>query len=328
MKTNCVFGDIGDILRARNRFVVMSHVRPDGDALGCSIAMGLCLRALGKDVVVWNEDGMPENFSYLPGHELVIKPPAAPTEFEVAIVLDTAVRNRAGSCLASVKHADVWINIDHHISNDGYGDLSYIDARSPATGQILFELFESQGFPITREMADNLFAAISTDTGSFQYPNTTSRTYEIGAALITLGVNVGNLSQRMYESYPKRRLELLRALLNVLRFSADGKVASFALTLDTVRAVGAQPEDNEGLIDTIRAVEGVIVAAFFEEMPDSKVRVSLRSKDPRVDVCKICAEFGGGGHALAAGARIAGGLAEVEERVLQAIQRALAASSL
>jgi phosphoesterase RecJ-like protein len=123
----------------------------------------------------------------------------------------------------------------------------------------------------------------------------------------------------MYESYPRRRLELLRALLNVLRLSTNDRVASFALTHATAQSLGVKPEDNEGLIDSIRAIEGVVVAAFFEELPESKVRISLRSKDSRIDVSKICAQFGGGGHKLAAGARVGGTLPDVEEKVLRAI---------
>ena len=192
--------------------------------------------------------------------------------------------------------------------------------------QVLFELFRQNSMPLTPAMAENLFVGISTDTGSFQYPNTTARTYEIGAELIRMGVKVGELSQRMYESYPRRRLELLRALLNVLRFTSNDRVASFALSAETSASLGVIPEDNEGLIDHIRAIEGVVVAAFFEELPEGKVRISLRSKDPQIDVCKVCAEYGGGGHKLAAGARIPGSLAEVQERVLQTINNAFSES--
>jgi phosphoesterase RecJ-like protein len=310
---------IAEILRSRQRFVVMSHVRPDGDALGCTLAMALCLKQLGKDVTAWNEEGMLDKFRYLPGADLVTVPPQEPQKFEVALVLDNAVRNRAGKAIQQVGHADVWINIDHHITNEHYGDLNYIDANSPATGQILFELFRGQDLPMTHAMADNLFAAISTDTGSFQYPNTTARTYEIGAELIRAGVNVGDLSQKMYESHPRRRLELLRALLNVLRFTSNDRVASFALSAETTKKLGVLPEDNEGLIDYIRAIDGVVAAAFFEELSDGKVRISLRSKSPTIDVAKVCGLFGGGGHKLAAGARITGSLDEVQEKVLQAI---------
>ena len=137
-------------------------------------------------------------------------------------MLDTAVKDRVGHCRGRGERApDVWINIDHHITNERYGDLVYIDPTAPATGQILYELFRQSELPLTYAMADNLFVAISTDTGSFQYPNTTARTYEIAAELIRAGVNVGELSQKMYESYPRRRLELLRALLNVLRFTSQ-----------------------------------------------------------------------------------------------------------
>ena len=322
-KANCSLGEIADVLRAEKNksFVVMSHVRPDGDALGCEIAMALCLKQLGKNVTVWNEDGMLEKYRFLPCSDLVMQPPPPDEaqEFDVAIALDTAVFNRLGTCLQSVKQAKLWINIDHHVSNDHYGDLAYIDPKAPATGEVLYELIRSQDLPLTYEMADNLFVAISTDTGSFQYPNTTARTYEIAADLIKAGVNVGKLSQQVYESYPLRRVKLLRELLNVMKLTCGDRAASFALTLETAARLDAKPENNEGLIDTIRAIEGVIVAAFIEELTDGKVRISLRSKDPRVDVCKICQSYGGGGHILAAGARIRGSIAEVEEKVLAAI---------
>ena len=320
MKTNCALEEIAEVLRTNERFVVMSHVRPDGDALGCTLAMALCLKQLGKQVVAWNEDGMLEKFRYLPGSDLIQTPPTVPQDFDVAIALDTAVWNRVGTCLPAVGKVGKWINIDHHITNDHYGDLAYIDATAPATGQILYELFRGNELPFTYEMADNLFVAISTDTGSFQYPNTNVRTYEIGADLIRAGVNVGALSQRMYESYPRRRLELLRALLNVLKLTSNDRIASFTLTQAMSNSLGALPEDNEGLIDTIRAIEGVVVAAFIEELPEGKIRISLRSKDPKIDVSKICETFGGGGHKLAAGARIKGPLTEIEARVLTAIE--------
>jgi bifunctional oligoribonuclease and PAP phosphatase NrnA len=311
--------EIAGIFQSRNRFVVISHARPDGDALGCTIATALCLQELGKDVTPWNEDGVPGKYRYLPKSEIVSRPPAEPQRFEVAVILDNAVKNRVGQAVEAVVQADTWINIDHHITNDGYGDVNYIDATAPATGQILFELFHGQKLPLTAAMADNLFVAISTDTGSFQYPSTTARTYEIAAELIRAGVQVGALSQKMYESYPRRRLELLCALLNVLRFTSNDRVASFALSAETVKKLGVQPDDTEGLIDYIRAIDGVVAAAFFDEIGDGRVRVSLRSKTPKINVSKVCGLFGGGGHTLAAGARIPGSLAEVQEKVLQAI---------
>lgn len=316
--TTAKFSEIGRILREHQRFAVMSHVRPDGDALGSQLALALSLQQLGKEVRVWNEDGMLEKYSFLPRAELVTKPPSAPEDFDCAIALDTAIQNRLGTALAAV-HSKLWINIDHHLSNPGYGDVVYVDPDAPATAEIIFRLIKSQNLPFNRDIAENLYAAISTDTGSFQYPKTSARTFEIAAELIRAGLDVGRLNQQLYENYPRRRLELLRELLRTMRFEHGGRVASVSLSLKTAAELGVLPEDNEGLIDHLRAIHGVIVAVFFEELDDGKVRVSMRSKNEAVDVCAICQKFGGGGHALAAGARVRGTLAEVEEKVLEEI---------
>lgn len=317
--SNSTFAEIGAILRANQRFAVLSHVRPDGDALGSQLGLALSLSKLGKTVMVRNEDGLLEKYGFLPGGEFLQAPLSEAQDFDVAVALDTATQSRLGTATELVRSAKIWINIDHHPSNPGYGDLVYIDSTAPATGQILFELIQSQGLPMDAAIAENLFVAISTDTGSFQYPNTTARTFEIGAELLRCGVDVGRVSQLLYESYPRRRAELLRELLGTMRFEGHGKVASFSLSLEVAAKLHAKPEDNEGLIDHIRAIEGVVVAVFFEELPDGKVRVSMRSKTDAADVCVICQKFGGGGHKLAAGARVRGTLAEVEEKVLKEI---------
>jgi len=311
--------EIGRVLREHERFAVLSHVRPDGDALGSQLALALSLQQLGKKVRVWNEDGMLEKYSFLPRADLLTKPPHTGEDVDVAIALDTAIQNRLGTAFAAVRSTGLWINIDHHLSNPGYGDLVYVDPTAPATGQIIFDLIKNQGFPFNREIAENLYAAISTDTGSFQYPKTSARTFEIAAELVCSGIDVGRLSQQLYENYPRRRMELLRELLRTMRFERGGRVASFSLTLKTAADLQVLPEDNEGLIDHLRAIRGVIVAVFFEELADGKVRVSMLSKSDAVDACAICQKFGGGGHTLAAGARIRGTLAEVEKNVLEEI---------
>ena len=311
------FEQIGQALREHRRFAVLSHVRPDGDALGSQLAVGLALRKLGKDARIWNEEGMLHKYSFLPEAKLLTKPPAEPEDVDVVVALDTAIQNRLGTTVASIKSAKVWINIDHHPSNPGYGDLVYIDPHAPATGQILFELLKNQNLPIDHAIAENLYVAISTDTGSFQYSNTTARTFEIAAELVREGVDVGRISQLTYENYPRRRVELLRDLLGTMRFTANDRVASFSLSLASAKKLGVLPEDNEGLIDHLRAIRGVIVAIFFEELAEGKVRVSMRSKSEKVNVCAICEKFGGGGHVLAAGARVKGTLAEVEKKILE-----------
>ncbi len=322
--SNCTFSEIGAVLVERTRFLVVSHIRPDGDAIGCSLAMGLCLRAMGKSVTIWNEDGLPQRFAFLPESHLVTCPPTSPQNFDVVLVLDTAVRDRAGGrCLAAVAPGALWINIDHHISNDRTGDLVHVDAESPAAAQVLFELFQHCSLPITPAIAQALYVGISTDTGSFQYSSTTARTYEIAAELVRRGVAPGEINTHLYQTTPKRRLELKRELLNLLRFSEEDRIASFSLSFETARRLGTIPDDTEGLIDTLREIDGVIVAAFFEELDGGMVRVSLRSKDAKINVCDVCAEFGGGGHRMAAGARIPGELSAVQETVLGSIARRL-----
>lgn len=321
------FEEIGQALRENQRFAVLSHVRPDGDALGSQLALGLSLKKLDKELHIWNEDGMLEKYSFLPQAELLIKPPGEPEDVDVIVALDTAIQNRLGTTLQAVKSSKLCINIDHHPSNPGYGDLVHIDPKAPATGQILFELIKSQKLPIDSAIAENLYVAISTDTGSFQYPNTTARTFEIAAELVRAGVDIGRVSQLIYENYPRRRVELLRDLLGTMRFEANDRVASFSLSLGMAGKLGILPEDNEGLIDHLRAIRGVVVAVFFEELPDGKVRVSMRSKSEKVNVCAICEKFGGGGHVLAAGARVRGSLAEVQKRILEEVRDVVSRSS-
>lgn len=314
-------------MREGTSFAVLSHYRPDGDAIGSTLAVALALKKMGKKVRVLNEDTVPETLKFLPGSEMVEQPVAgSAVDADVVIAVDCATRERLGAnCLAALAGAKQWINIDHHRSNEDYGDLHFIDSDAPATGEIVFNLVTATGLPLEVDMGANIYVAISTDTGSFQYQGTTARTYEIGAALIRLGVDISTLARDTYENYPLRRIELLRGLLNTMEITHGGKVASWGLTKELAAGTGMKPEDAEGLIDTMRSIQGVIVAAAFEELPgaDGKIRISLRSKDPRVDVGKVCAIFGGGGHPLAAGARLRGPLTDAKTRVFQALDEAL-----
>src|SRR6188472_3180566 len=234
------FAEIGALLRSEESFAILSHVRPDGDALGSQLGLGLSLSKLGKKVMVRNDDGLLEKYSFLPGGEFLQTPLGEPQDFDVAIALDTATQSRLGNSTELVRSAKTWINIDHHPSNPGYGDLVYIDPTAPATGQILFELIQNQGLPMDPAIAENLFVAISTDTGSFQYPNTTARTFEIGAELLRCGVEVGRVSQLLYENYPRRRMELLRELLGTMRFAGKGQIASFSLSQNVASKLGVK----------------------------------------------------------------------------------------
>ncbi len=325
MPDNATFSEIGKAIEDHNSFAVVSHVRPDGDAIGSVLALGHALEQLGKSVRYLNNDGCPKSLEFLPGSEKVeISGEVGVLDVEVAIILDTAAHVRIGEgSLEAIKNAKLLINIDHHISNPGYGDLSYVDPNSPATGQIIYELLISLGLPVSRISRDSIYVAVSTDTGSFQYPGTTQRTYEMAADLVGRGLNVGEINQLIYDNQPYRRVELMRALLNTLDRSDDGLLVWWDLPMATKNELELVDDDSEGLIDFIRSVQGVVVAVFFEDLDGGKVRVSMRSKDARVNASEICGVFGGGGHALAAGIRMPGPLEEAREKVLAVIRESV-----
>ncbi len=311
------------------RILVISHDRPDGDAIGSSVALGQLLSSVGKKVVVVNNDEVPESLQFLPGSEEIQQPKDAETAADLLVVCDAAGVDRIHeSVWAAVRQGNggelpFIVNIDHHVSNTAFGSINYIDSDSPATGEIVCEIAQELGWEITREIADNLYAAISTDTGSFRYPNTTARTYRIVAQLVEAGAEVGRLNQLLYESYPQRRVLALRRLLQDMQIDFDSRCASVTLPLSVTKELGLQLGDTEGIIDTIRAIDSVIVAIFFEELPDGKIRVSSRSKQNEVSVGEICAKFGGGGHTLAAGTRIKGPMETAKQAFLAEVEKAL-----
>ena len=316
--------ELGPLLASHERFVLLSHARPDGDAIGSQIAMKELLLSMGKEVRVLNEDGAPDNLRFLAGAREVEKSDGGAVEAEVVIALDTANRERLGArCLEAVKEVPLWINIDHHISNENYGDYVYVNDRAAATGEIVFQLAMALDLPISDIARDALYVAVSTDTGSFQYSNTTAETYEMAAELVRRGVAVGALNAAIYHDYPFRRVELLESLLGSLQRSDDGRLAWWGLTMQVKQDLKIQPGDSEGLIDVLRAVQGVVACIVFEELSDGTIRVSSRSKDARLNVCKICQVFGGGGHVMASGARVEGPLMAAQERVIAVAQAAV-----
>lgn len=313
--------EIAMALHSAQRIAIAAHVRPDGDAVGSVLGLALSLRAMGKTVYALLEDGVPLNLTFLPEAATVLTPPYADFEIDVAVALDTATHERLGqNTVAALGRAPLLIDIDHHPTNPGYGHLNHVDGTQPAVGQIVYELLKVGGFPITDAVRQHLFTAISTDTGSFQYSSTTARTHEIAAEMIAAGLDTSRLAQLLYQTYPARRLLLLRAMLNEMALRAEGRIASWQFTQQLMNEVQVQPGDTEGLIDTLRMIDTVVAAVIFEEIPDGKIRVSARSKDSRLDVSAICAQFGGGGHRMAAGARMKGPISEAAETYLKALE--------
>jgi bifunctional oligoribonuclease and PAP phosphatase NrnA len=311
---------IANALRNARSIGVACHVRPDGDAIGSVVALAHSLKLAGKEVHALSEDGVPGNLTFLPETGMVEYTPARALHLDVAVALDTATKDRLGDRTnQAFGTAPMLVNVDHHGTNPRYGHLNHIDTTSPATGQIVYELLAQEKFPINDTVRQNLFAAISTDTGSFQFSSTTPRTHRIIAEMMEAGLDTSTLSQKLYHEHPIRRMHLLKALLNQMKLTSRNRIASWSLTLATQHAAEMLAGDTEGLIDTLRSIEGTMAVVMFEELPEGRVRVSARSKDARLDVSKVCAAFGGGGHKMAAGARLPGPLSEAESRFLETL---------
>jgi phosphoesterase RecJ-like protein len=320
-----VIDRILEILRQSETFCIVGHVRPDGDCIGSQLGLALALRAEGKQVTVWNHDPIPQKYKFLNTEGLFEKPRSG-EKFDCVIATDCASFERLGKAGECVTNRKVFINIDHHESNTRYADINWVSPREPSTGELIFKLLKVARWPITRPIADQLFTAVSTDTGSFQYSNTRPGTFHVGAELVTRGANLAKICDEVYQSYPLSRARLLRHVYSTFRLTANDRIAWFWLKQKDFTRTGAESDDTEGLIDHIRAIAPVVVACVFEEVEPELTRLSLRSKSDKVNVSEICQQFGGGGHPAAAGARISGTPLAVQRKVIAAVKRALNAA--
>ncbi len=320
-----VIDRILEVIRAHETFCIVGHIRPDGDCIGSQLGLALALKNEGKKVTVWNQDSIPLKYRFLVGDGLIEKPRRG-EKFDCVIATDCACFERLGKVGDCIGDRKVLINIDHHQSNPRYGDVNWVSPREPSTGELIYRLMKVARWPITKPIADLLFTAISTDTGSFQYATTRPGTFHAGAELVTRGANLAKICDEVYQSYPVSRAKLLKHVYSKFRLSDNDQIAWFWLKQADFNRTGAASDDTEGLIDHIRAIEPVVVACVFEEVAPELTRISLRSKNAKVNVNEIAGQFGGGGHPAAAGARIAGKPLSTQRKVIAAIRRALKAA--
>jgi len=320
-----IINRIVETIRAARTICIVGHVRPDGDCIGSQLGLMHALRAQGKKVVCWNEDSAPEKYRFLDPDGNFQKSKAG-QNFDLVIATDCASFERLGKVGKHVTRRKLLINIDHHESNTRYGDLNWVSGHEPSTGELIFRLLKTARWPITKPIADLLFTAVSTDTGSFQYASTRPGTFHVGAELVTRGADLALIYNKIYQSFPLSRARLLKLLYSKFKLTHNDRVAYFWLKKLDLARTGADSNDTEGLIDHIRDIEPVVVACIFEEIEPELTRISLRSKSDRVNVSDICAQFGGGGHSAAAGARIPGRPLSVQRRVVAAIRQAVSAA--
>jgi len=321
--------ELAEVIGRCERPLLTGHIMPDGDCIGSVLALALMLEGQGKSVRAVSPDPVPQIYRFLPAIERVsVGVPPAGFEPDSFIMLDCSDPERVGPDLAVYldKPGVTAINIDHHVSTRPFAHYNYIDPGASAVGEIIYDLSFELGAPITYEVAASLYTAIFTDTGSFRYDSTTSGTHRRVARLIELGVSPSEVNTAVYEERSLESIRLLHATLGSVERTPSGLVAWASLTIDQEAAVGATGEDGEGLINYVRMIKGVEVAALFRETEPSVFKVSLRSKR-FVDVSALAQEFGGGGHPRATGCTISGALNEVTEAVIRVAERRLAEDS-
>ena len=301
------------------QFLITAHVRPDGDALGSELALYRMLKDLGKEAVIYNQDPTPDHYRFLPGAENIVHALDRVEKYDVGFVLDCSELERIGEVGTNVSKINTLINIDHHVSNDGFCKLQLLDPKASSTGELLYRLMRKMHVKMTKDICTNLYAAILTDTGGFRYSTTHQDTLRAAGDLVEGGADPQWISENIYESDPPAKLKLLAKVLETLEIDLDLKTGSMMVTQEQLRQTGATLELTDGFIDIPRTVKGVHIAMLYSQIGDGKFKLSLRSKG-KMNVEKIAVQFGGGGHINAAACRIEGDIAEIKARIQQAIK--------
>lgn len=299
-----------DVIRRGRRFVVASHQRPDGDAIGSAMAMALALRALGKDAVVVTDAIPPVFLQPFPDVAGIHISPEITEAFDAALIMECSELSRTG--VKGLDHSPV-MNIDHHPGNTGYGAINWVDESAAACGEMVFTLIEALGVPLTPAIATHVYLAVLTDTGSFHFSHLSPRTYEIARRCVEAGADPQWIARTHYDSNSLSRVRIFGAVMNGMVIVDEGRVALLSITRATMADLGGTNDDLEGLINFPLTVKDIEAVAFFKEVGDGDWRVSLRSKG-RVDIGAIARTFGGGGHTNAAGCSATGTLDGVNMR--------------
>jgi bifunctional oligoribonuclease and PAP phosphatase NrnA len=315
--TQTDLGTIAEAIREHERFLVTTHENPDGDALGSLLAMKLVLHELGKDAVTYlaGDVPLPREYDFMALEDLLRRPPDDAGE-RVLLAVDAANERRLGPDPSLLQSAPLVIDIDHHHDNSRFGRLNYIDGNASSTGEILYDLLRELGVELTPEIAEALYIAIVTDTGRFQYANTSAKSLRLAAELVEAGANVHRVFQGVYENVAFAKLKLIARALEHADVFEGGRVVVSHLEKEDFDAAGAEEPYAEGIIDLLRAVEGAEIAALIREPPTRNGptrRVSLRTTSEGVDVSVIARKSGGGGHRQAAGFSSEAPLEEIVE---------------
>ncbi|HKV45818.1 MAG TPA: DHHA1 domain-containing protein [bacterium] len=316
---------IAETLQSRRSVLLLNHVAPDGDCLGSTLALAQALRARGQRAVVGSADGLPTMYQFLPGSEQVVAEIPAGETFDAVVFMECSSPERAGGLVARAAGVPVWVNIDHHVSNSGYGDLVLLDTEAAAVAEVVLPIVKALHPVLDADTATCLLTALLTDTGGFHHASVTPRSFQIAAELVAAGASPTAVYTQVYENRSVGSLRLLGMALSRLTVAEAGRVVWTVVTQAMLKEAGASMDESEGIVGAIRAIRGAQVAVLFKEEPEG-IHVSLRAQGGvRANV--IAEAFGGGGHAAAAGFTIKEALTAAIDRTLDVVRRELAASN-
>ncbi|MGI6120189.1 MAG: DHH family phosphoesterase [Desulfosporosinus sp.] len=321
MKNKNAPEEIIEVLRKAPQVALFSHVSPDGDCIGSMLAIGLVLEKMGKKVSFYNPDPVPSNLAFLPGSSRISQELPSPQP-KILLFVDCTDLERVNMSMSDISVDCTVLNIDHHVSNMFFGDYNWVDAQASAAGEVALKLINMLGVEVDLDMATNLYTAILTDSGCFEYSNTTAQTHRLAADLLDKGVDLPCIHHNIFNQKPLAQIKLLTRALNGLEIRADGQLAIMILSQEDFQKSNAGLDLSEGLINYARSIAGVEVAVLLKEAGPQEIKGGLRS-NLWLNVNEIAALFGGGGHQRAAGCTLRSPMAEAKQSIITVIEEAL-----
>jgi phosphoesterase RecJ-like protein len=314
-----VLSQVVELIENKRVFGITTHVRPDGDGIGSSLGLCWLLRSLGKEAEVIVSDGIPSSYLVLPGSGDIARVSEINGKYDAVFVIECSDITRPH--IANLE-SQLVVNIDHHATSEHFGNINWIDSTASAVGEMIYNLCKAVGGRITREIAECLYMALVTDTGSFHFSNTTDRTLKVASELVKVGVKPAMISEAVYNSYPWSRIELMSQVLSTVRRDESGRVAFMRQTLGMRESSGMTDGDNNGFVNIPLAAKDVLASIYMREVEPGRFRVSLRSKGD-INVARVAGLFGGGGHHNAAGCRVEGDWDARERELVAAMAEAI-----
>jgi len=314
-----MLSQVVELIESKSRFAITSHIRPDGDSLGSSLGLCWLLRALEKDAEVIMRDPVPHSYQQLPGAREVRVTPSVDRPYDAVFVIECSDISRPG--LIDLEKQFV-VNIDHHSTTALFGTINWIDSTASAVGEMIYNLCKATGVRVTKEIAECVYTALITDTGSFHYSNTTERTFKVASELVRTGVKPAKTAESVFASYPWSRIQLMGEVLSTARRDPSGRVACMRQSMEMQKRAAASDEDADGFVNYPLTVVEVEAVALLKESAPEVYRTSLRSKGD-VNVARVAEGFGGGGHRNAAGCTLTGPWDEVEQKIIQLLRDAV-----